>query len=242
MSLYDSSGHEAVHALIEEFTVAARGLGPAVAFDASLARITATALEAVGGCDAASISLLTREGPVTYGPTDPLADAGDRIQYQENEGPCLDAALSERSVYTRDLAVDPRWPRSAARMSGELGVASMFSCRMALDSAPHGTLGGMNLYATSRDAFSEHDRMLAVLLSSLGAVVVAAAREREHLRAAVASRQVIGEAIGLLRAQSNLTSNQAFEMLAKASQRTNVKLRDLAQRISDGSRTGRDLM
>ena len=110
---------------------------------------------------------------------------------------------------------------------------------MALDASPRKTLGGLNLYATRPRAFTAKDQMLAILLSSLGAVVIDSARQQEQLRAAIASRQVIGEAIGILRVQSNLTSNQAFEMLSRASQRTNVKLRELARQISEGSRAGR---
>jgi hypothetical protein len=115
----------------------------------------------------------------------------------------------------------------------------MFSTRLTLDAAPNDTLGGLNMYATKPNAFSEQDQMMALLLSSLAAVVVDASKQQEHLWQAIRSRQIIGEAIGILRAQSNLTSQQAFEMLSRASQRDNVKLRDLAQQISNGSRTGR---
>jgi len=240
MTGYDSSPHDAVHSLIQEFADIARQVHTSEDFDGSLSRITATAVHSIHGCEAASITLLDKDGPLTRGATDELAVDGDKIQYEEQEGPCLDATLTEQWVSTPDMTVDPRWPRSAARLALQLGVQSMFSCRLTLDAAPNHTLGGMNLYATRPQAFSEQDQMLAILLSSLGAVVVDAARQQEHLRAAIASRQVIGEAIGILRAQSNLTSQQAFEMLSRASQRTNVKLRDLAQQISDGSRTGRD--
>jgi GAF domain-containing protein len=236
----ESSNHAVVHSLILEFAALARQVHASDDFPGSLARITSTAEQAIGGCEAASISLLTRDGPVTFGATNALADEGDQIQYEEREGPCLDAAMEEQWVYTPDLAVDPRWPRSAARLSLQLGVHSMFSTRLTLDAAPNDTLGGMNMYATRPDAFSEQDQMLALLLSSLGAVVVDASRQQEHLRQAIQSRQIIGEAIGILRAQSNLTSQEAFEMLTRASQRTNVKLRDLAQQISEGSRTGRN--
>jgi AmiR/NasT family two-component response regulator len=58
------------------------------------------------------------------------------------------------------------------------------------------------------------------------------ARRQENLQAAIATRQVIGEAIGILRAQSGLTSEQAFDMLVSASMRTNVKLRDVARQIA----------
>ena len=55
------------------------------------------------------------------------------------------------------------------------------------------------------------------------------ARQQQHLRAAIESRQIIGEAIGILRIRSNLSSQQAFEMLSEASKRTNIMLRELAQ-------------
>lgn len=239
MPPYDSAPHDAIHSLIEEFASVAPRVHASADFDDSLARITGTAVSVVNGCEAASISLLDKGRAVTRGATDRLALDGDQIQYEEGEGPCLDAALQGLWVYEPDLAADVRWPRSSRRIA-ELGVASMFSCRLALEVAPNHTLGGLNLYATKRDAFSEQDRMLAILLASLGAVVVDAARQQQQLREAIKSRQVIGEAIGILRAQHNLSSQLAFDMLAKASQRTNTKLRDLAQRISDGSRTGRD--
>jgi hypothetical protein len=84
------------------------------------------------------------------------------------------------------------------------------------------------------DAFTESDQMLAILLASLGAVVVAAARQQDNLRAAIESRQVIGEAIGNLRAHDpSLSREAAFRMLSAASQRMNAKLRDVALRIAD---------
>jgi transcriptional regulator with GAF, ATPase, and Fis domain len=234
MGANESSDHHAVHSLIEEFASVARHVHASENFEESLGRITATAEQAIGGCEAASISLITATGPTTFGATDPLAAEGDQIQYEENEGPCLDAAMEEQWISTPDLAVDPRWPRSAARLALQLGVHSMFSCRMTLDAAPHHTLGGMNLYATTPRAFNEQDQMLAILLSSLGAVVVDAARQQENLRRAIDSRQVIGEAVGILRAQTKVNSDEAFRMLSQASQRMNIKLRDLAERIARG--------
>lgn len=231
MGANESSNHAAVHSLILEFAALASHVHASEDFQGSLARITSTAEQAIGGCEAASISLLTPEGPVTFGATDALADEGDQIQYEEGEGPCMDAAMAEQWVYTPDLAVDPRWPRSAARLSRQLGVGSMFSTRLTLDAAPHNTLGGLNMYATTPQAFHEQDQMLAILLSSLGAVVVDASRQQENLRRAIQSRQVIGEAIGILRAQTKVSSEQAFAMLSQASQRMNVKLRDLAEQI-----------
>jgi GAF domain-containing protein len=131
-------------------------------------------------------------------------------------------------------------PLADKGLVSELGVASMFSCRLALEAAPNATLGGINMYATKTDAFSEQDQMLAILLSSLGAVVVDASRQQANLRAAIESRQLIGEAIGIMRSQRGMSREDAFAALSKASQRMNVKLRDLAEQIADGKHVSPD--
>ncbi len=227
-------GSYPTRALIDEFAQIAAHVHSSEDYEDSMRRITDAAVHAIDGCEVASISLLERSGPVTHAATGPLADRGDAIQYDENEGPCLDAAMHERWVYTRDLSASDRWPRSSTRLVTELGVASMFSCRLALEAAPNQTLGGINMYATRTDAFSDADQMLAILLSSLGAVVVDASRQQAHLRAAIESRQLIGEALGIMRAQRSMSREEAFTALSNASQRMNVKLRDLAAQIAEG--------
>lgn len=222
--------------LIEAFSGIAQFVHSSEDYEENLRRITETAVHALSACDAASLSLLEKPGPVTYAATAQIALDGDQIQYDENEGPCLDAAMEQRWVYTPDVAVDARWPRSSARLGSELGVGSMLSCRLTLEAAPSHTLGGINLYSTSRAAYTDEDQMMALLLAALGAVVIDASRQQLNLRAAIESRQVIGEAIGTLRSQDpGLSREAAFGILSSASQRMNVKLRDLAQRIADGS-------
>ena len=227
---------------MEAFSEIAQRVHSSENYEETMRSITETAVSAIGGCDSASLSLLEKTGPVTHAATSEVARDGDQIQYDEGEGPCLDAAFSQRWVYTPVVKADQRWPRSSTRLADELGVGSMFSCRLTLEAAPNHTLGGLNLYAMSKDAFKEEDQMMSILLSSLGAVVVDASRQQAHLRSAIESRQLIGEAIGILRSQSDLSSEEAFAMLSKASQRMNVKLRDLAHQITakGGSLNGGD--
>jgi transcriptional regulator with GAF, ATPase, and Fis domain len=221
--------------LIEAFSEIAQHVQASEDPEDSMERITRTAVDAIHGCDSASLSLLTPDGATTRAATDQLARDGDQIQYELGEGPCLDAAMQERWVYVPNVREDPRWPASSIRLADEVSVGSMISCRLTLDAAPNHTLGGMNLYSTVEDGFTGEDQMLAILLASLGAVVVDASQQQAHLRTAMESRQVIGEAVGIIRAQSRqISSDEAFAMLAKASQRMNLKLRDLARRITEG--------
>jgi GAF domain-containing protein len=226
--------------LVDTFAEIAASIRSSEDDEDTMRRITETAVAVIEPCVASSLSLVLKDGPVTRAATSPLAMQGDQRQYDEGEGPCLDAAMHERWLYTPDVATDGRWPRSCGRMHRELGVGSMFSCRLSLNAAPLQTLGGINLYALNPDAFSENDRMLAILLSSMAAVVVDASRQQAQLRAAVESRQMIGEAIGILRYQSNLSSDEAFTVLTRASQRLNIKLREVARQIVHSTPAGEE--
>jgi AmiR/NasT family two-component response regulator len=53
----------------------------------------------------------------------------------------------------------------------------------------------------------------------------------DQLQQALESRDVIGQAKGLLMTRHAVTADVAFEMLRRASQDTNVKLRELAKKL-----------
>jgi hypothetical protein len=59
-------------------------------------------------------------------------------------------------------------------------------------------------------------------------------RENLHLRRALTSRGVISVAKGNLMATAKVDEDRAFAMLVRASQRENVKLRDICDRILAG--------
>lgn len=227
------------HALVGAFDEMARLVHVGDDPMESMRSLTTSVVTVIQGCDAASLSLIGPDGPRTAAATDELAMAGDRIQYSEGEGPCLDAAMEERWVYTPQLIHDHRWERSSVRISHELGVGSMLACR--LTGEGNRTQGALNLYARATDAFTEDDIALVILFASLSTVVVEASHRQANLKAAIESRQVIGEAIGIIRSQSPVTRDEAFQFLVRASQRMNVKLRsiakDIAERPSEGSTT-----
>jgi ANTAR domain len=60
-----------------------------------------------------------------------------------------------------------------------------------------------------------------------------AQREITTLKAGLHRRTIIGEAIGITMIQAGITADAAFARLVHLSQDTNVKVRDLAQRIVD---------
>ena len=110
----------------------------------------------------------------------------------------------------------------------------MLPVRLGMTASPARNLGGLNMYSRRPDAFTRDQRNLGLLLAAVASVAADASRTQAEMVAAVQTRQVIGEAIGIIRAQSKMSSEEAFQVLSQASQRMNVKLRDVATAIAEG--------
>jgi len=100
------------------------------------------------------------------------------------------------------------------------------------------TYGTLNLYTTRRDPISDTEtefaRTLADHIANAVALVDASALNLQ-LQEAVTTRQLIGEAKGILMESERCSREEAFDILRRASQRTNRKLRDIAYDIVDAA-------
>lgn len=218
--------------MLQAFAETTRLLYVSEDLEETLLRVTTLATQTIEGCEVASLTMKEGSQLVTRAPTGDLAVQCDQIQYDEDEGPCLDAARNQRVVHTRDSTSDERWPRFSRRVSEEAGVGGMLSCQLAVgDAGGLRVLGGLNMYATRPDAYSDADQLLATLYVAHAAFIVDAARREVQLREAMASRDVIGQAKGILMARGGIDADEAFGQLRLASQRLNVKLRDLANDV-----------
>ncbi|MEX2658913.1 MAG: GAF domain-containing protein, partial [Acidimicrobiales bacterium] len=181
--------------VLEAFAETTQHLYVSCDLDETLNRVTTTATETIEGCEVASLTMKEGSALVTRAPTGELALRADELQYEVGEGPCLDAATHCGLVHTPDSAHDDRWPVFSRRAATEIGVGGMLSCQLAVGT-PRGahSLGGINLYATRPNAFSDADVMLATLYAAHAAVIVDAANRELQLREAIASRDVIGQA------------------------------------------------
>jgi GAF domain-containing protein len=197
--------------------------------EATVDTILHYAVTVLDGCDRAGISLARRGGRIqTVAGTDDTALLLDELQYILREGPSLDAIRQQQSLLTLDLARDYRWPRYGPHAVAA-GARSMLSFCLFTEQQTHGVL---NLYADRAHAFSRTTERLGPIFASHAAIALAAARTRDQLRQAIRGRQVIGEALGVLKEREGLTSEQAFEVLRTASQRLNIKVRELAAHVA----------
>ncbi|MGW2046506.1 GAF and ANTAR domain-containing protein [Streptomyces sp. NPDC001858] len=217
----------------EQLASMARDLLAQDSVEATLQRITASATELVHGCDAAGILMLHDSKVTTLAPTHQLVIDSDRLQERLGEGPCFDAARSgqgERVFRIADLTGEhQRWPAYAPE-ARRLGVGSMMGFLLFTDDED---LGALNLYSRRPGAFSEASELAGWLLASHAAVAFSSARTHAQLEQAVATRHVIGEAMGIIMGSHHLTEEEAFDVLRRYSQANNIKLREVARRVCE---------
>jgi GAF domain-containing protein len=201
----------------------------------TLAQVVALAVATIEGCDFAGLFLLENDVVTSPVHTDPIVDEIDALQHETGEGPCLDAISQRQIFYADDAADDPRWPRFGPQASAA-GIRSV----LALPLTTNASLGALNLYARYPAAFGVVDRAKGVILASLAGLAVSAAhshedeeRRADHLNAALGTREVIGQAQGILMERERISAAQAFDVLRRASQHLNRKLRDVAQDFVD---------
>jgi len=199
-------------------------------YDATLCKVTQLAVATIEGCDHAGITLVHGRRLETVAPTGDVPVEVDRIQYEVDEGPCLSSIRDYEMLKSDDLGNEERWPMFANRTAETTGVLSMLSFRLFVESD---TMGALNLYSKQVAAFSQGDsEHIGALFAAHAAVAMTTARETQNLKAALVTRNVIGQAQGILMATQNLTSAEAIETLKKTSQRLNVKLRSVASAVT----------
>jgi GAF domain-containing protein len=224
----DDTGTAEGNSLAEQLSALARSLEMQPDLQSTLVRVVRAAVGTVPGVMEASISEIQRRRDVkTLAATGELPRAADHAQYDLGEGPCLDTLYEQQTVRLSDLNIEKRWPRFVVR-ARELGVGSMLSVQLFVDGE---NLGALNLFSRQPDAFSDESEHVALLFASHAAVAMSGERARGHLQAAVTTRELIGQAQGILIERFKVTSEMAFHMLMLASQNSNRKLRDIAEEL-----------
>src|SRR4051794_15074152 len=214
--------------LAESFGDVARALLQTHGLQATLLRIVELAVDSLEPCEYAGISYVEGRTITSPASTHELPRIVDEIQAEVGEGPCLDAIREHGVFQSGDLATEVRWPRFARRANQETGIVSVLGVRLFVG---ENTMGALNLYSTRRHAFDDTDIALAFVFAVHAAVAMNAARQAEGLERAVDTRDIIGQAKGILMSREGISDDEAFDVLRRASQRLNVRLAQVAQGI-----------
>ena len=193
--------------------------------EAVLRAIVAGAIDLVPGTTSAGVSRVSGRTVTSEMPSDAIAAELDRLQTTLNEGPALSALHERRTVFIKSMGLETRWPNFTAAATG-LGVHCMLSFRLFVIRE---NLGALNLYGAQPEALTEDSVAVGEILAQHAAVAMAGAEAEEQMHSAIATRDIIGQAKGILMQRDNLTGIQAFAALARASQETNVRLVNVAR-------------
>lgn len=193
------------------------------------------AVEHLEPVDWASICLVRgRRRIETPASTHPVAERADQLQYELDDGPCLDAICHQQTFSIEDYARDEAYPRWTRRVTAETPIRSSVSFQLF---TAHNTVGALNLYAGRAGAFGDQDLAEGSVFAAHAAIALRSAQTDEQLRLALDSRTVIGQAQGILIERFRLDPVRAFELLSRVSQDTNTKLVDVAQRLVETGET-----
>ncbi|MDQ3382658.1 MAG: GAF and ANTAR domain-containing protein [Actinomycetota bacterium] len=203
---------------------------------AQIATVAAeTASRLIPGVEQASVSLARRGvGIDTLAADAQLPWAVDAVQVATGQGPCIQAAWQDRVALLQDTATEESWPEFC-RQARQLGVGSMLSLQLSLDEADDQGIGAINTYARTPHAFTQQSVDVGMILAVHASVGVTRAQQDAQLRQALASRDLIGQAKGMLMAQHGMSADTAFDVLVRQSRDTNTRLRDVAASIVMGA-------
>ncbi|MGB5111734.1 MAG: GAF and ANTAR domain-containing protein [Mycobacterium sp.] len=203
-----------------------------------LAEVAASAVRAVPGADGAGVALLGGDGAVTASAASaPFVAEIDDIQYVLlQEGPGRTAAELRRTVSSGSLGGDRSWPRFGPR-AGRLGVHSTMALPLTVSER---VIGAITVYGYGKDIFDEHAAQFGELFAAPAAVAVHNARLLAdaltlvgQLQAALSTRPVIDQAIGIIRSRTGRSAGEAFAQLRAMSQAEQRKLAEVAESIVD---------
>jgi GAF domain-containing protein len=219
---------EATHLRIAELVQNLHGR-PDTDSDTVLAELAEHAAVEIPGAQYAGITV-TRNGKHIDTPaaTHMYPMLLDKVQQRHREGPCFTAAWEEKTIHVTDLETDDRFPRYREDALAETPIRSIMAFQMFIAGE---TMGALNVYAETPNVFDHESRNIGLIFAAHSSVAWNSARRDEQFKKALASRDVIGQAKGMIMERYGVDAVQAFELLRKLSQDSNVPLIKVATQL-----------
>lgn len=158
----------------------------------------------------------------------------DEIQSRYQQGPCLTAVAQQDSVRIDDLHADDRWPLYRKEALKQTPIRSILSFGMFREG---GTTAALNFYAEPVNAFTDGSVNLGLIFATHTALVWNMVRRDQQFRSALVSRDIIGQAKGILMGRFDIDAAEAFELLKRVSQQSNTPIAQICQRVITGDRS-----
>jgi GAF domain-containing protein len=200
--------------------------------DTALNLVTRLAGTVTGGTLGAAVTVVDEHGKRSRAVSGEAVGQADALQYDLDEGPCLTAWRTQELVRVDDTTTDGRWPRWNEAVS-RLGVRSALSAPL---SAAGESVGAMKVYSERPANYGPHDEHVMRLFAAQAAILLAnaqslreARRLSRQLTDALANRDAIAQATGVLLARGATSQRDAFALLAAAARQSHRPVQEVAR-------------
>lgn len=205
--------------------------------DSLLGEMTHSALESMPCAQHVGITIAFRSGDVrTASSTSDIPVLLDGIQERYGAGPCLSAAWEHQLIRINDITAESRWPGFCRDVAEETLVRSILSFQLFAHTE---TMGALNFYAEQPEAFDDDAAELGLILATHTALAWSMVRRDQQFRSALASRDIIGQAKGMIMERFKIDAVRAFELLKRLSQSSNTALVTVARQLVEAGQQGK---
>ncbi len=216
--------------LAQRMAELARSVASPLGVETVLSGVTTAAVELLAGGDLAGVLLIAKGGKFeSLVGTSDLVYKLDELQEAHGSGPCIEAAVDQLIVRVDNFEAEQRWPEYS-RAVVHTGVRSSLSFKLYTGDR---AAGALNVFSFHAYAFDGEQEAIGSVLAAHAAAALVASRQGEQLNSALNTRDVIGQAKGIIMERFNVDAVRAFEMLRELSQSMNTRLADIAQRVVD---------
>ncbi len=201
-----------------------------------LDEVTKSAVRSVPGAHHAGITIASKDGKVrTASATSSYPSLLDEIQQRHRVGPCLAADWEHHIIRIDDLATERRWAAYCREGAEDTPIRSILAYQLF---ANRTTMAALNLYAEQPHAFDEAALEVGFIFATHAALAWTMARRDEQFRSALASRDIIGQAKGMIMERCKIDAVRAFELLKRLSQSSNTPLTVVANQLVEAEQRG----
>lgn len=189
------------------------------------------------GCEwaivAATDHLGDRPARLSAATDDAVGATISQVAAEAGDSPGIRAFQDGQVVVVDDLTTDDRFPGYAQELLRRTTIRSVLSIPLRMHDR---ALGVLSCYSSRARAFDVETVATGTVLAVHAIVAIEAARDEvraDNLEVALLNSRTIGAAIGIVTERHKITTDDAWELLRRASQDLNRPIATLAARLVD---------
>lgn len=167
--------------------------------------------------DAGALLSLGRGGWRVVSPAGSECNLIEQLHRDCDEGPGIDAARTKQTARVVDLAVETRWPRFTTSAAAQTSARSMLAIPLYTNTQ---TWGALLMLGSQVGTFGPDAEEAGQILATHAALTLEAMHQDRHYRSVLGSRDIIGQAKGVLMERFDIDVAAAFSLLTRLSEQS----------------------